>query len=505
MKRITGIASLTSIIFVTLIFSSHAVPSSNFETREKKNVFFVTLKNQFDLNHALSKLGQVKITPLLGGAIIEVEVLEGDAHKMIQSLKNHPSIINVVPNFKMPLKRQEQEDEQEIEYIPYEIFPKTDYTWWKKNDGQYHSKVYEFNKKTKKVKILDDIPSKIGADINLDEAHRIETGNPGVIIAVIDSGIDLNHPALANSLYTNPGEIPGNNTDDDGNGYVDDVNGWNFGTNSGDVSDKIGHGTMVSGVIAGNGDGFEGVCPECKILPIVLDGFLDGLLNSINYIKKQNVKVINMSLAWDMRDLPEEDRGTIINLMDTIIKILSDDGIVIVAAAGNSGHEGNPISYPAYFEETIAVGGSDPWDMDAYFSNYGPWVDIVAPAVDIWTTQPLGGIDPHGIPFNSKTGRSGYNYFSGTSFAAPMVAGAAALLLSHYPHMTASEVKQTLLYRDNTQLVTDTLALRPPARRLDIGRALRNPIFSNQELLLEVPDMPNEERDEIDPLELVWH
>ncbi|HLD57790.1 MAG TPA: S8 family serine peptidase, partial [archaeon] len=279
---------------MAFILTSHAV--SALAVPSSRNVFFVSLKNQFDLSRALSKLGQIKIKPLLNGAILEVEVLEGSAQEMMEVLKNNPSITHVVPNFEIPIKTQESE----IETFPYESFPPTDYMWWKKNDGQYHFKAYEFNKRTKETTIILDMPSKIGSDINLENAHRIETGNPEVVVAVIDTGIDLTHPALANSVYTNVLEIPGNNTDDDGNGYVDDIHGWNFGTDSGDVSDTRGHGTVLSGIIAGNGDGFEGVCPGCKILPIVIENMFDGFVESADYMAKQNVKVVNMSLAWDI-------------------------------------------------------------------------------------------------------------------------------------------------------------------------------------------------------------
>ncbi|HLD75105.1 MAG TPA: S8 family serine peptidase [Bdellovibrionota bacterium] len=490
MKLHKWIASTISIVFVAFLLTSHAVSSS-------RNVFFVTLKNQFDLNRTLSKLGQVKIKPLLNGAILEVEVIEGNVDEMIEALKNHPSITNVVPNFELPIKHQEGEN---IELRYDQVFPETDYMWWKKNDGGYHVQFYDFNKITKEKKLTFDIPSKMGADINLENAHRIETGNPEVVVAVIDTGIDLTHPALANSVYTNVLEIPGNNTDDDGNGYVDDIHGWNFGTDSGDVSDTRGHGTVLSGIIAGNGDGFEGVCPGCKILPIVIENMFDGFVESADYMAKQNVKVVNMSLAWDIDKMKgdEESNRAFFRFIEYIIEILHDQGMVIVAAAGNSGDKGNPISYPAFFDETIAVGGSDPWDIYTAFSNYGPWVDIVAPALNIWTTQPVGIINPrNGKSFDSSTKKPGYGYFSGTSVAAPMVAGAAALLLSHYPRMTAHEVKQTLLHPNNTQHI-EAFFPRPATKRLDIFKALKNPIF-------DVPDMPDEEEDEIDPANLVWH
>ena len=487
MKGLRGIASVVVVVLVTLIFSSHAAPRSD--------IFFVTAKNTLNLNQILSKLGHVKITPLLGGAIIKIEVLEGNADDMMQSLKNHPSITNVLPNVEIPFKNQEVLHDDVEDIFDFD-FPQRDYTWWKNNYGGYHLKIYEKNKRTNEKKLTDDFPSIMGADINLENAHRIEMGSPEVIVGVIDSGIDLTHPALAHNIYRNPGEIPGNNTDDDGNGYVDDVNGWNFAKQSGDVSDTRGHGTMVSGVIAGNGDGFEGVCPQCRILPIVLrDMRTSDLFDAADYIQSRNVKIVNMSAALDIQRVPEESRDIATSISHLFVSLLARSGIVFVAAAGNSGREGNPTMYPAFFEEAIAVGGSDPWDMYAYFSNYGPWVDIVAPAIDIWTTQLLGKVGP----------RAGYNYASGTSLATPMVAGAAALLLSHYPRITAEEIKQTLLHPDNTTLIDDRSGLRPSVQRLDVFKALKNPIFEASELLLEVPNMPDEEKDEMNPLGFVWH
>ncbi len=284
-----------------------------------------------------------------------------------------------------------------------------------------------------------------GADIDAPEAWDIETGSPDVIIAVIDCGIDYAHPDLADNIWINEDEIPDNGVDDDNNGYVDDIRGWNFLDGNNEVLDIAGHGTACAGVVAAvtdNGVGIAGVCWNCKIMTVISDtGFDDcpheAVADGIKYAADNGADVISMSIGVYRSS----------DLVNDAVNYAYNKGVILVAAAGNEGRSSK--LYPAGYENVIAVGATDNTDskMDIVrwgnirgVSNYGDWVDVAAPGVDIYVTMPT-----YRVAFNDLLGVSqNYDYMSGTSFSCPHVAGIAALLLSQDPSLSNDEVRKII-------------------------------------------------------------
>ena len=243
----------------------------------------------------------------------------------------------------------------------------------------------------------------------------------GVVVAVLDSGLQLDHPDLAANLWTNPGERPGNGVDDDHNGFVDDVHGANLLNRSGDVDDDRGHGTHVAGIvaaIAGNGVGGSGLAPRAQIMAVkVLDGgrVSDSslLAEGIRYAVDQGARILNVSLNGE----------TSTRELDQAIAYAGSRGATIVASAGNAGRNIDLVpSYPAASPNpaVLSVTASGERGQLLAFANRGLGsVDLAAPGTDIVSTS-IG---------------SGYDTRSGTSMAAPHVSAALALLAAARPDL----------------------------------------------------------------------
>lgn len=255
------------------------------------------------------------------------------------------------------------------------------------------------------------------------DAWSIETGDPDVTIAVIDTGIDYDHPDLESNIWTNPREdLDG--IDNDGNGYVDDIHGWDFVENDNDPFDDNGHGTHCAGIIGAvgnNGIGISGLCWRCKIMPIKCFnslGYGDALNISrgIRYAVDNGADVISMS--WGST-IPS-------NLIRDAIEEAHERGVILVAAAGN--YNSTMKVYPAAYKDVIAVAATDKNDKRANFSEYGYWIDVSAPGVDIYSTLP----------------NDNYGYGKGTSMACPFVASLAALIKSKYKDATNEQVESII-------------------------------------------------------------
>ncbi|MDH6106571.1 S8 family serine peptidase [Anabaenopsis tanganyikae CS-531] len=294
------------------------------------------------------------------------------------------------------------------------------------------------------------------ADIDAPEAWDIQTGNPDLVIGVIDTGVDYTHPDLVGNIWTNTGEIAGNGIDDDGNGYIDDIRGWDFAYNDNNPMDVGGHGTHVSGTIAGKGNnavGVTGVAWNAKIMPLkFLDdtgfGSTSNAILAVDYATAQGVKLTNNSWGGG---------GYSQGLYDAIAAA-GDAGSLFIAAAGNdSNNNDSSPSYPASYnlDNIISVASTTHTDGLSWFSNYGlTTVDLGAPGSSIYST----------VPGNS------YASISGTSMASPHVAGAAALLWSENPTWTAQQVKDVLL---QTVDPTETLnGITVSGGRLNVYNAL---------------------------------
>lgn len=266
-----------------------------------------------------------------------------------------------------------------------------------------------------------------GIDINAQKAWDITKGSNSVVVAVIDSGVDYDHPDLKNNIWINNKEIPDNYIDDDSNGYIDDVNGWDFYWNNNDPDDYNGHGTHVSGTIAAasNSSGVVGVAPNVKIMPLRFinssgEGTVSDAIKAIDYATKMGAKILNNS--WGGASYSQA-------LYDAI----KNSNTLFVAAAGNDGlNTDNSPTYPASYDlsNILSVAAIDNKGNLASFSNYGVnTVDVAAPGVNIYSTT----------PYNS------YQYYSGTSMATPHVSGEAALVFSKNPSTNPLTIKNIIM------------------------------------------------------------
>ena len=275
------------------------------------------------------------------------------------------------------------------------------------------------------------------ADIDAPEAWDITTGSRDVVIGVIDSGVDVTHPDLAANIWVNPGETPDNGIDDDGNGFIDDVNGWDFYDDDNTPNDGNGHGTHVAGTIGAVGNnnlGITGVNWEVSILPLRFlgnngSGWTSDAVAAVNYatmLKRDfGINVVATNNSWG--------GGGYSRTLDRAIEAANDQGIMFVAAAGNEGNNNdtNP-RYPTNYDapNVISVAALNRNDNLAGFSNYGATtVDVGAPGVSIYST----------LPGNS------YGSFSGTSMAAPHVTGVVGLLNAAKPGISVTEVSSAIL------------------------------------------------------------
>jgi len=293
-------------------------------------------------------------------------------------------------------------------------------------------------------------PAAIGAP----EAWTQSTGD-GVLVAVLDTGVQLDHPDLAANIWTNPGEIAGNNIDDDKDGIVDDVHGANMFDSSNNVDDDNGHGTHVAGIVAarqGNGVGGSGIAPDAKILPVkVLDsnmsGNTDTLALGIRYAVDRGAKILNVSVNTNAST----------ETVDSAVSYAREHGAIIVASAGNQGRNIDlQPSYPASSTDpaVLAIAAASDNGLLWGFSNTGPRsVDLAAPGEHI----------------SSTTRGSAYQSRTGTSAAAPFVAGSLALLASARPDLSMDVLRTVISDSSKRTSILNSLL---GDGSLDIGAAM---------------------------------
>ena len=284
-------------------------------------------------------------------------------------------------------------------------------------------------------------PQHADADVDGAEARTAATG-AGVVVAVVDSGVDFGHPDLAPNRWENADEVCDNGLDDDANGFVDDCHGWDFAyeDNTPWNPGAHAHGTHVAGIIgaAENGEGVVGVAPDVRLMDLNVGAITPSgqpgitttaVARAIRYAADNGADIINLSLGTPPGS-PREGSLPV----EEAIRHAESRGVLVVAAAGNDGTNldlapGWPASYE--FSNMVTVGASTPTDSRAGFSNYGVAVDVFAPGVLILSSMPNGQL----------------SFMSGTSQATPIVAGAAALALEARPGRTPTDLRQVLTER----------------------------------------------------------
>lgn len=427
------------IIFILIIFSSVTYAQNNLFAN---NRIILSLKN--DINKSVTNLNEIdnlnflfedytinKITPL---DISKVKILNGrplviifnesiNIEATIKRLEDTNLFNYVEPDYIVSGSGFKNEDNIKfnLDLKPYvSTIPNDQYffrQWGLHNNGSFTLS-----------------PSVLDADVDMIEAWDITTGSPNIKMAVLDSGIRMNHPEFSGRFYTNTNETT-NGLDEDNNGYIDDIDGWDFVNNDNNPTDDHGHGTNVTGIAmanANNNIGYAGVDWNCKLLPLkVLDannsGFNSNIIASIYYSISRNVDLISISIGGSGFSTAYENA----------INQAYSQNIPVIACMMNFNN--NVSYYPAAFVNTIAVGSTNPNDNRSvpFFwsstsgSNYGNHIDVVAPGNYIY-----------GLSHTSNTAYG--TYWGGTSQATPLVAGIVSLMLSINPNLTVEEIRTIL-------------------------------------------------------------
>ena len=300
-------------------------------------------------------------------------------------------------------------------------------------------------------------PGTPNSDIDAPEAWDIHTGSPEVVVAVVDTGVDYEHRDLEDNIWINQIEFNGmTGIDDDGNEYIDDIYGYDFVNHDNNPLDDNGHGTHCAGIIAAGGNNgldIAGVCWNAKIMALKFldengEGFTSEAAIAIYYATENAADIISNSWAGSY---PSETLEEVIDYAHSL-------GVIMVAAAANNNSD-SPV-YPAYYENMIAVAATNSNDQKATFSNYGYWIDIAAPGVDVLSLRAAG--TSLGTIYNDYT-----TIASGTSMACPHVAAIIALIMSNHPDISTELIIERLF------ATTDDISTQNPGfdGLLGAGRA----------------------------------
>ncbi|MBI4436660.1 MAG: S8 family serine peptidase, partial [Candidatus Omnitrophica bacterium] len=396
-----------------------------YKDRQTSLDFYNGMKDKFpERSKRISQ--ETSPSPLQDYFIFELE--EGvDVKRVVSEFRNDPSVLGAWPDYIAT-----------EEFVPNDPYYSSIGSW-----GQSYDDMWA-------VKRMDPEP-----------AWDLAQGN-GVVVAVVDSGLDYDHEDIkdgtTNNVWTNPGETPGDSIDNDNNGYVDDIRGFDFANSDPDPMDDRGHGTHVSGTIAAignNAKGIIGVAYKSKIMPLkALDqngsGSTSGLAEALYYAANKGADVINNSWGYSTK-LPNNPP------IEEAIRYAHSLGCVVVFAAGNTPADDVMYYSPKNMPEVITVASSDYNDKKSDFSKFGSRIDVIAPGGGP-TDNPESVFESRRNILSLKTGSpgapidnrlavgAGQKYYrnSGTSMAAPHVSGLAALLLSYRPTLTNEEVRHLI-------------------------------------------------------------
>ena len=321
----------------------------------------------------------------------------------------------------------------------------------------------------------------VDADIDAPEAWDTGTGNNNVLVGILDSGVDYDHPDLAANMWVNPGETPNNGIDDDNNGYIDDIYGWDWAFNDNAPTDYCGHGTHVAGTVGAvgdNGQGVTGVCWTVKMMALkYLDdegsGSSSDAISAIEYAAANGVDIIQNSTGGG-------------SFSATYKMAIENANVLFVSSAGNDSKDTDvEASYPASYNSPniISVAALDHNDYISTFSNFGATtIDLAAYGTNILSTKPGNVTDINfGVP-GAGLDLQYYGVISGTSMSTPQVSGAAALLLSQKQDMSWLDLKDAIL--DNVDVAAAMLGRCVTHGKLNVNKAITaagtghdNPVF----------------------------
>lgn len=302
------------------------------------------------------------------------------------------------------------------------VYAQPNYRLYTATEDAINSKLWAMENKGQ---IINGTQGNEKADLNIQAAWNITRGSEDVVVAVLDTGVDITHPALAGSIWVNADE-QSNGSDSDGNGYIDDINGWDFVNNDSSIFDKAEideHGTHMAGIIAANGqNGVYGVAPNVKIMPLKVmendSGYTSDIIEAISYAEANGAKIVNCSFAGLDYNPALEDA-------------ISKSDMLFVTAAGNFATSTDDlVAFPSCYDckNIISVGASDNTGSIAALSSYGNLVNVYAPGTGIYSTLP----------------DEQYDFKDGTSCSAAYVSGIAALLYSKYPELTTEQAKEAI-------------------------------------------------------------
>ncbi|MGB2698243.1 MAG: S8 family serine peptidase, partial [Candidatus Zixiibacteriota bacterium] len=458
---------VTLLVFPSTVYSLYTGKNTSKQAQPEfaRNRLIVKIKPEVDIRINLGKIRE-KITTGIARldelntrfSVVKQEKLFRDFQETALKSDRFSSVYILEVSEGIDLKRMKKEYEvlSEVEYaeIDYrlELFdtpddPLFDQQWYLNNTTQGYLGINRIPGDNNDTQII-----KYGtqdADIDALEGFEKQDETALPLVGIIDTGVDWDHPDLAQNIWINPGEIPDNGMDDDHNGFVDDIYGWDFSGNStdsvledNDPTDYMGHGTHCAGIAAavrGNGIGVSGINSPCRIMALKFfpNSFFSLGAKSIIYAADMGCDIINMS--WGS-PFPS-------TLIQDALDYAVSKGVLPIAAAGNSGEEND--FYPASLPRVFTVGASNSKDEVTYFSTYGEHIEVVAPGEDILSLR------ADSTDMYATGGASGkepwvhivdtiYYLADGTSMASPCAVGVAAHILAVSPGIKIQRVMEIM-------------------------------------------------------------